>query len=197
MIDTREVQVQSTGQTPNSQLVESFAPSCIAQNGFISVDQHLRIVQGDPEERQLAGGRVFAIGDVADTGELLQRIGMSKWLGTDSGFMDSRRAESCETCLDALSSTGSKHLGLPLGSRSVTFRSESRRLLFFFPQRRKRTDLFDLLPVYRDRALSNSFDTWLQEIDHLPQPSTRRRNRPMARRTNDRSERRWGRGYGD
>ena len=55
----------------NSQLLRSFAPSAIAQNGFIEVDSSLHVVPKDVEEREKLGGRVFAIGDIANSDESL------------------------------------------------------------------------------------------------------------------------------
>lgn len=64
-------QVHSTGQTPNSKLLQSFAPSAIAKNGFIEVNSSLHVVPGDEKERMGLGERVFAIGDIANSGESL------------------------------------------------------------------------------------------------------------------------------
>ncbi|GAA6006716.1 hypothetical protein JCM11491_003154 [Sporobolomyces phaffii] len=71
-LDGRSVEadciIQSTGQTPNSQLVSSFAPSAIASNGFVSVDRTLAVSPRSKVEADELDGRVFAIGDIADTG---------------------------------------------------------------------------------------------------------------------------------
>ncbi|GAA5984009.1 hypothetical protein JCM5350_004990 [Sporobolomyces pararoseus] len=60
--------IQSTGQTSNSKLVSSFAPSAIASNGFVTVNESLLVVPKDEQEKLKIGSRIFAIGDIADTG---------------------------------------------------------------------------------------------------------------------------------
>lgn len=54
-------QIVSTGQTPNSQLVQRTAPKCVDDKGFIRVKPTLQIKDEDLPH-------VFALGDVADTG---------------------------------------------------------------------------------------------------------------------------------
>ncbi|KAI5480644.1 hypothetical protein MNV49_007571 [Pseudohyphozyma bogoriensis] len=53
----------ATGQTPNSDLLKSVAPSAIQSNGFISVKPTFQI---DAKEEGLE--RIFAVGDIADSG---------------------------------------------------------------------------------------------------------------------------------
>ncbi|GAA5962740.1 hypothetical protein JCM3765_006187 [Sporobolomyces pararoseus] len=60
--------IQSTGQTANSSLVSTFAPSAIASNGFVTVDSSLLLIPEDESEKIKVDGRIFAIGDIANTG---------------------------------------------------------------------------------------------------------------------------------
>ena len=70
-------QIQSTGQTPNSDLVTAFAPSAIASNGFVSVQKSLLVDPSNEAEKGLVSGRIFAIGDIADTGSSSHFIGVN------------------------------------------------------------------------------------------------------------------------
>ncbi|GAA5924966.1 hypothetical protein JCM1841_005381 [Sporobolomyces salmonicolor] len=58
--------IQSTGQTPNSSLLSAVAPSAILPNGFIAVTPSFVVTPSNAAEQ--LGGKVFAVGDVAESG---------------------------------------------------------------------------------------------------------------------------------
>ncbi|GAA6062518.1 hypothetical protein JCM10212_001568 [Sporobolomyces blumeae] len=60
--------IQSTGQTPNSQFLQGVAPSAILPSGFVSVNTFSQVAPTVASELNALDGRVFAIGDIAETG---------------------------------------------------------------------------------------------------------------------------------
>ncbi|GAA5949465.1 hypothetical protein JCM21900_000228 [Sporobolomyces salmonicolor] len=60
--------ITSTGQTPNSDLLRNVAPSAILPNGFVSVTPSFVVTPSNTAEQ--LGGKVFAVGDIAESGTL-------------------------------------------------------------------------------------------------------------------------------
>ncbi|BGP20348.1 hypothetical protein JCM10213_001598 [Rhodosporidiobolus nylandii] len=61
--------IHALGQTPNTALIRSTAPSAInPQNGFLRVTPSLLVEPAEEKERETLRGRVWAVGDVADSG---------------------------------------------------------------------------------------------------------------------------------
>ncbi|SGY85969.1 BQ5605_C009g05792 [Microbotryum silenes-dioicae] len=62
--------IESTGQTPNSAYLASFAPSTLTPSKYVRVTSALQVdAQGvEDEEVKKVAGRIFAVGDIADSG---------------------------------------------------------------------------------------------------------------------------------
>ncbi|GAA6039527.1 hypothetical protein JCM8097_008368 [Rhodosporidiobolus ruineniae] len=60
--------IHALGQTPNSQLLAPLASSAILPTGFVRVAPSLLVSPTSPAEAQKLDGRVWAIGDIAETG---------------------------------------------------------------------------------------------------------------------------------
>ncbi|KAK4053980.1 hypothetical protein OIO90_003625 [Microbotryomycetes sp. JL221] len=63
-----DVVINATGQSPNSGLLKSLAPSAINESGYISVKSTFQIDTKQPNGASDKLDRVFAIGDIADSG---------------------------------------------------------------------------------------------------------------------------------
>ncbi|SCZ99615.1 BZ3500_MvSof-1268-A1-R1_Chr3-1g06154 [Microbotryum saponariae] len=68
--------IESTGQTPNSAYLASFAASTLTPGKYVRVTSALQVdTQGvEDEEVKKVAGRIFAVGDIADSGELRGEI---------------------------------------------------------------------------------------------------------------------------
>ncbi|GAA5859284.1 hypothetical protein JCM8547_008952 [Rhodosporidiobolus lusitaniae] len=60
--------IHALGQTPNSQLLQSSTPSAVLPNGFVRVNKSLLVDPVDGREKEKLGGRVWALGDIAESG---------------------------------------------------------------------------------------------------------------------------------
>ncbi|GAA5830601.1 hypothetical protein JCM3766R1_002778 [Sporobolomyces carnicolor] len=117
--------IQSTGQTPNSDLVTAFAPSAIASNGFVSVQKSLLVEPGDEAEKGLVSGRIFAIGDIANIGA--QKAARPAMQHSQVLARNVVRVLSGEDSLEAITvSPAALHLTLGV-TRSVVFRNPANR----------------------------------------------------------------------
>ncbi|BGP03802.1 hypothetical protein JCM10021v2_007550 [Rhodotorula toruloides] len=72
LTDGREVEadyvIHALGQTPNSSLLSTLSPSSILPSGYIRVTPALLVSPSSASETAALGGRVFALGDVAESG---------------------------------------------------------------------------------------------------------------------------------
>ncbi|KAJ8291484.1 Fe-regulated protein 8 [Rhodotorula toruloides] len=72
LTDGREVEadyvIHALGQTPNSSLLSTLSPSSILPTGYIRVTPSLLVCPSSASEAAELGGKVFALGDVAESG---------------------------------------------------------------------------------------------------------------------------------
>ncbi|GAA5842837.1 hypothetical protein JCM9279_003999 [Rhodotorula babjevae] len=72
LTDGREVRadyvIHALGQSPNSQLLSSSLPSAILSSSYIRVSPSLLVAPTSPSEAAAVAHRIFALGDVADSG---------------------------------------------------------------------------------------------------------------------------------
>jgi len=61
-------QIHALGQSPNSQLLSSSLPSAILPSSYIRVSPSLLVAPTSPPEAATVAQRIFALGDVADSG---------------------------------------------------------------------------------------------------------------------------------
>lgn len=63
-----DLQIHALGQSPNSQLLSCSLPSAILPSSYIRVSPSLLVAPTSPTEAASVAHRIFALGDVADSG---------------------------------------------------------------------------------------------------------------------------------